>query len=49
MLDERVEKRRWIFEYYKEAPEDLPGIEFMPEAPYGKSIGREQLMARDDW
>ena len=37
VLDERVEKKRWIFEYYKEALGDIPGIEFMPEAPYGKS------------
>ena len=36
-LDERVKKRRSIFDYYVKALEDLPGIEFMPEAPYGKS------------
>ncbi|MDM7918282.1 MAG: DegT/DnrJ/EryC1/StrS family aminotransferase, partial [Methanosarcina sp.] len=37
VLDERVEKKRWIFEYYKKAISDLPGIEFMPEPPYSKS------------
>lgn len=37
VLDERVEKKRWIFEYYKKALSDLPGIEFMPEPPYSKS------------
>jgi dTDP-4-amino-4,6-dideoxygalactose transaminase len=37
VLDERVEKKRWIFEYYKQTLGDIPGIEFMPEAPYGKS------------
>jgi dTDP-4-amino-4,6-dideoxygalactose transaminase len=37
VLDERVEKKRWICEYYKNALDDIPGIEFMPEAPYGKS------------
>jgi dTDP-4-amino-4,6-dideoxygalactose transaminase len=37
VLDDRVEKKRKIFEYYKRALEDLPGIEFMPEAPYGRS------------
>jgi len=36
VLDERVEKKRWIFEYYKQALGDLPGIDFMPEAPYGR-------------
>jgi dTDP-4-amino-4,6-dideoxygalactose transaminase len=37
VLDERVQRKREIFEYYKDALRDLPGIEFMPEAPYGKS------------
>ena len=37
VLDERVEKKRKIFEYYKQSLGDIPGIEFMPEAPYGKS------------
>jgi len=37
VLGERVEARRRIFGYYKEALGDIPGIEFMPEAPYGRS------------
>jgi dTDP-4-amino-4,6-dideoxygalactose transaminase len=37
VLDQRVEAKRRIFDYYRDALEDLPGIEFMPEAPYGKS------------
>ena len=37
VLEERVEKRRQIFEHYKDALGDLPGIEFMPEASYGRS------------
>jgi len=37
VLDERVEARRKIFSYYKEALGDIRGIEFMPEAPYGRS------------
>lgn len=37
VLDDRVEAKRRIFTYYKEALGDLPGIEFMPEAPYGRS------------
>jgi dTDP-4-amino-4,6-dideoxygalactose transaminase len=37
VLDDRVEAKRRIFTYYKEALGDLPGIEFMSEAPYGRS------------
>lgn len=37
VLDERVEKKRQIFSYYQETLGNLPGIEFMPEAPYGRS------------
>ncbi len=37
VLDERVAKKREIFSYYQEALKDIPGIEFMPEASYGKS------------
>ncbi|HUF77494.1 MAG TPA: DegT/DnrJ/EryC1/StrS family aminotransferase, partial [Thermoanaerobaculia bacterium] len=37
VLDERVAARRRTFELYREALSDLPGIEFMPEAPYGRS------------
>ena len=36
-LDERVVIKREIFSYYHEALTDVPGIEFMPEAIYGKS------------
>ena len=36
VLDERVEARRTIFNRYYEALSDLDGIDFMPEAPYGK-------------
>ena len=37
VLDERVRRKREIFRSYQQALSDLPGIEFMPEAPYGKS------------
>jgi pyridoxal phosphate-dependent aminotransferase EpsN len=37
VLDQRVEAKRNIFNFYREALGDVPGIEFMPEAPYGKS------------
>jgi len=36
-LTQRVTTRRGIFERYDEGLRDLPGIEFMPEAPYGRS------------
>ena len=36
-LDEKIARRRAINEFYRNALQDLPGLEFMPEAPYGKS------------
>lgn len=36
VLDERVEAKRRIFAYYQEALGGVPGIEFMPEASYGR-------------
>jgi len=36
VLDERVCRKREIFEYYQNALKYVPGIEFMPEASYGK-------------
>jgi dTDP-4-amino-4,6-dideoxygalactose transaminase len=37
VLDDRVRKKREIFDYYRDALDGIPGIEFMPETPYGKS------------
>jgi len=37
VLDERVKAKSRIFEYYRNALKDIPGIDFMPEAPYGKA------------
>jgi len=37
VLEQRVAQKRVIFERYQERLKDLPGITFMPEAPYGKS------------
>ncbi|MCA1788115.1 MAG: DegT/DnrJ/EryC1/StrS family aminotransferase, partial [Desulfobacteraceae bacterium] len=37
VLDERVQRRREIFAYYRGALEGVPGIEFMPEADYGRA------------
>jgi len=37
VLDERVKQKREIFDHYQKALGDLPGIEFMPEASYGRS------------
>jgi dTDP-4-amino-4,6-dideoxygalactose transaminase len=36
-LAQRVTTRRGIFDRYLEGLQDLPGVEFMPEAPYGRS------------
>jgi pyridoxal phosphate-dependent aminotransferase EpsN len=36
VLDEHVQARRRNFEFYREALSDLPGLEFMPEASWGK-------------
>ena len=36
-LEERVNVRRAIFERYYAALRDLPGVQFMPEADYGRS------------
>ena len=37
VLDERVRRKREIFEYYVEALKDVPGIAFMPEAGFNRS------------
>jgi dTDP-4-amino-4,6-dideoxygalactose transaminase len=37
VLEERVEARRRIFKTYVELLQDLPGLDFMPEASYGRS------------
>jgi len=37
VLNERVKRKRYIFEYYKNSLGNVSGIEFMPEASYGKS------------
>ena len=39
VLPERVDARRRIFRYYKDALADLPGITFMPHAAYGEPNG----------
>lgn len=36
-LGDRVARRRAIFARYQEALEDVPGLSFMPEAPWGRS------------
>ncbi len=35
-LEDRIARRRGNFEFYREALDGLPGVEFMPEAPYGR-------------
>lgn len=36
VLEERVRRRREIFHQYRRALDRVPGISFMPEAPYGR-------------
>ena len=36
-LQQKVNRRREINRFYRKALIDLPGLSFMPEAPYGKS------------
>ncbi len=36
VLQERVKRKREIFTYYYQVLKDIPGVEFMPEAPWGK-------------
>ena len=35
VLEQRVQRKREIFAFYRHALADLPGIAFMPEAPWG--------------
>ena len=37
VLDERVARRRAVNQHYREVLGDLPGLEFMPEASYGRA------------
>ncbi|MEG3971441.1 DegT/DnrJ/EryC1/StrS family aminotransferase [Microcoleus sp. T2B6] len=37
VLEERVQARRRNFDFYKQALGNLPGIEFMPEAAFGRA------------
>jgi len=36
VLEERVQQRRKVFERYYEALKDIEGVNFMPEAPFGR-------------
>jgi pyridoxal phosphate-dependent aminotransferase EpsN len=36
MLEEKIQARRRNFDFYREHLGNLPGVEFMPEAPYGR-------------
>jgi pyridoxal phosphate-dependent aminotransferase EpsN len=37
VLTDRVRRRREVFELYREGLKDIPGLSWMPEAPYGQS------------
>jgi dTDP-4-amino-4,6-dideoxygalactose transaminase len=47
VLPERVQARRRNFAFYQEALGDLPGITFMPEAPWGCHNGRLTVILID--
>lgn len=47
VLDERVRRRREVNAFYRRALADLPGIDFMPEALYGRSNGWLTCMTVD--
>ncbi len=36
VLEQRIEKRRWIFDYYQQHLSQYPGIGFMPDAGWGR-------------
>lgn len=36
VLEERVNARRAVFDFYRRALADVPGLEWMPEAPWGR-------------
>ncbi len=54
VLQERIAARRRNFEFYQQSLGDLPGIEFVPEAPYGRctrwltclTVGEEKAEAK---
>ena len=48
VLPERVRQRRQIFDRYVEELKDLPGINFMPEAPYGESTHWLTIMTLEE-
>lgn len=47
VLDERVSRRRAIFDRYRHLLGELPGISFMPEAPYGRGTRWLSVMMVD--
>jgi dTDP-4-amino-4,6-dideoxygalactose transaminase len=36
VLSDRVRRRRAVFDLYRQALADVPGVSWMPEAPYGR-------------
>ncbi len=47
VLEERVRQRRAVFSHYRQALADLPGVAFMPEAPWGRSTRWLTVMTLD--
>src|SRR5665213_1575289 len=48
VLEERVQRRRDIFELYKKFLDGLPGLSFMPEADYGRATRWLTVILLDD-
>lgn len=48
VLQDRVDRRRAIFEAYEAALGDLPGLSFMPEAAYGRATRWLTVMLVDE-
>jgi len=47
VLPERVQRRREVFELYREGLKDVPGLSWMPEAPYGQGTRWLSVMEID--
>lgn len=49
VLEERVRSRRAKFDFYRSALADLPGLEFMPEASWGRHSRWLTTLTIDPW
>jgi dTDP-4-amino-4,6-dideoxygalactose transaminase len=47
VLPDRVRRRREVFDLYREGLKDVPGVTWMPEAPYGRATRWLTVMQLD--